>query len=157
MELTCSWLHTAKCEIVWLQSFQRYLQLRKMLESFHKHVGLVCAARHHMGDWSKWKCSGCSLLVVADPPSIWQTLAPAAVVPGTPKHTVTLINNGCFGFMVRSYIGAYLYLIIGTSGCCIDLFYKCIKGNCLYMKLSSEKWKALQRVSVYFWLHCVSA
>lgn len=97
------------------------LQLRKMLESVDKHVGLFCIARHHSSYWSKQKHSGCSLLVVADPPSIWQTLGSAAVVPGTPKCTVRLTNNGCFQFMVWRHVRAYLYLVSSTSG-----YYICL-------------------------------
>lgn len=92
---------------------------------FHKHVGLVSTARRRL--WAKWKCSGFSLLVVADPPSIWQTLGPAAVVPGTPKRTQSYKQRLFFWIQcfMESHVGAYFLSYHFVTSChCNALFLK---------------------------------
>lgn len=90
------------------------VHLRTIPPSCHKHLFYICTARHHSGYWSKRKCSGRSLPTVADPPSIWQTVGPAAAVPDTPWSP----------FSIGWHPGAYLYLIMCTLPYYVALFPK---------------------------------
>lgn len=109
--------------------------------SKHSHAGSILVARHHPSYWSKQKQKGCSLLAVTDPPSIWQTLSPAAVPQPLPNaqlliQTMAVSDSTCKVSLECIYILDNNILIL-LSVVHSNIMFVCL---CVLKKWSVKAW-----------------